>query len=228
MLWVVTVAPQRGNWGLNKVEAYDPATEQWEDKADMIRARKYFSACVVDGKIYVFGGAINCSSAWSTVEVYDPDTDNWTSGTDISTKWVMTAAASINENIYVSGGTFQICPPSVVKTVRVYNPAQDTLLALEIINRHNQQQPESFAISQNYPNPFNPSTTLKYGIPKESYITLKVYDILGREVATLVNKQQKAGYYEVDWNAANNSSGIYFYRIQAGDFAETKKMILMK
>jgi len=88
--------------------------------------------------------------------------------------------------------------------------------------------PTQYSLEQNYPNPFNPSTTLKYEIPKESYITLKVYDILGREVATLVNKQQKAGYYEIDWNAVNNSSGIYFYKIQAGDFLETKKMILMK
>ena len=88
--------------------------------------------------------------------------------------------------------------------------------------------PDIFELSQNYPNPFNPSTTLKYEIPKESYITLKVYDILGREVAILVNEQQKAGYYEVDWNAVNNSSGVYFYKIQAGQFVETKKMVLMK
>ena len=96
---------------------------------------------------------------------------------------------------------------------------------------------------QNYPNPFNPSTTIEYQIPDqirndktavaqsgvgESYVTLKIYDILGREVATLVNEQQKAGYYEVKWNAVNNSSGVYFYKIQAGDFVDTKKMILMK
>ena len=88
--------------------------------------------------------------------------------------------------------------------------------------------PNEYSLTQNYPNPFNPSTTLKYEIPKESYITLKVYDILGREVATLVNEQQKAGYYEVEWDAVNNSSGIYFYRIQAGEFVGTKKMMLVK
>ena len=88
--------------------------------------------------------------------------------------------------------------------------------------------PDEYRLEQNYPNPFNPSTTLKYEIPKESYITLKVYDILGREVATLVNKEQKAGYYEVDWNAVSNSSGVYFYRIQAGEFVETKKMVLLR
>jgi len=88
--------------------------------------------------------------------------------------------------------------------------------------------PKEFALGQNYPNPFNPSTTFKYEIPKESYITLKVYDILGREVTTLVNEQQRAGYYEIDWNAVNNSSGVYFYKIQAGDYVDTKKMILLR
>ena len=61
-----------------------------------------------------------------------------------------------------------------------------------------------------------------------THVALKVYDILGGEVGTSVNRQQKAGYYEIDWNAANNSSGVYFYSIQAGDFVETKKMVLMK
>ena len=65
-------------------------------------------------------------------------------------------------------------------------------------------------------------------MPEQGQVELKVYDVLGREVATLVNEQQRAGYYEVDWNAANNSSGVYFYKIQAGDFVDTKKMILMK
>ena len=61
-----------------------------------------------------------------------------------------------------------------------------------------------------------------------THVVLKVYDILGREVATIVNEQQKAGYYEIDWNAVNNSSGVYFYRIQAGDFVDTKKMVLLR
>jgi len=94
--------------------------------------------------------------------------------------------------------------------------------------------PKEFALAQNYPNPFNPSTTIKYEIPSVasgfslSNVTLKVYDILGREVATLVNQQQKAGYYEVNWDAGNNSSGIYFYKLHAGSFVETKKMILLR
>jgi hypothetical protein len=93
-----------------------------------------------------------------------------------------------------------------------------------------------FVLEQNYPNPFNPSTKIRYSIPtviaseakQSSLVTLKVYDVLGNEVATLVNEEQSAGSYEVDFNAARLSSGIYFYKLHAGLFVETKKMILLK
>jgi len=85
-----------------------------------------------------------------------------------------------------------------------------------------------FQLEQNYPNPFNPYTTIKYSIPNQSNVTIKVYDLLGREIATLVNEEKLAGEYEVEFNAAKLSSGIYLYKIQAGDFISTKKMILIK
>ncbi len=94
--------------------------------------------------------------------------------------------------------------------------------------------PKEFVLNQNYPNPFNPTTTIKYSIPEiatlnaTTAVSLKVYDILGREVATLVNKNQKAGNYEVVFNASNLTSGTYFYRITAGDFSKTMKLILLK
>ena len=85
-----------------------------------------------------------------------------------------------------------------------------------------------FSLGQNYPNPFNPSTTIKYSIPTSEFVTLKVYDVLGEEVTTLVNEDKPAGSYEVEVNTAGLSSGIYFYKLQSGSFVETKKMILMK
>lgn len=88
--------------------------------------------------------------------------------------------------------------------------------------------PNKFALDQNYPNPFNPSTTIKYSIPKMSFVTIKIYDVLGREVQTLINEQKSAGNYSAVFNANNFPSGIYFYRIQAGDFVQTKKMVLLK
>ncbi|NWG28045.1 MAG: TIGR03790 family protein [Ignavibacteriaceae bacterium] len=90
------------------------------------------------------------------------------------------------------------------------------------------QVPNKFELYQNYPNPFNPVTTIKYDIIKSKDVKLAVYDILGREVATLVNEQQQPGSYEVKFDASNVSSGIYFYQLKAGDFIDTKKMILIK
>jgi hypothetical protein len=88
--------------------------------------------------------------------------------------------------------------------------------------------PVEYALKQNYPNPFNPVTTIKYQIPAMSFVTLKVYDVLGSEIITLVNEEKPVGSYEVTFNAVELPSGIYFYRLQAGDFVETKKMVLMK
>jgi len=88
--------------------------------------------------------------------------------------------------------------------------------------------PAKYTLSQNYPNPFNPSTVISYSIPKESRVTLKVYNVLGKEVATLVNSNQKAGEYKMQFNASKLATGVYFYTISAGDFVNTKKMLLIK
>ncbi|MCW9095100.1 MAG: T9SS type A sorting domain-containing protein [Ignavibacteriaceae bacterium] len=92
----------------------------------------------------------------------------------------------------------------------------------------NELNPTAFKLYDNYPNPFNPSTTLRYSIPEASFTTLKVYDELGKEVATLVNETKSAGTYEVEFSAKDLASGIYYYTLQAGSFSKTNKMILMK
>ncbi|PKL90443.1 MAG: hypothetical protein CVV23_00385 [Ignavibacteriae bacterium HGW-Ignavibacteriae-2] len=88
--------------------------------------------------------------------------------------------------------------------------------------------PDSFVLHQNYPNPFNPKSIIKYEISKTGYVTLGVYDILGKEITTLVNEIKSPGYYEVIFNGANLSSGTYFYRLQTGEFFSSKKMSLIK
>jgi hypothetical protein len=95
---------------------------------------------------------------------------------------------------------------------------------------------KSFNLSQNFPNPFNPSTKIKYSIPQTSNVVVKVFDILGNEIETLVNEEKQTGTYEITWYAENLPSGVYFYRIQTGDpstssghsFVETKKMVLLR
>jgi hypothetical protein len=87
---------------------------------------------------------------------------------------------------------------------------------------------DNYELYQNYPNPFNPLTTINYNIPRSGITTLKVYDVLGKEVVTLVNEYQNAGFKTVQFNGSNLSSGIYFYKVSAGDFNKVMKMILVK
>ncbi len=88
--------------------------------------------------------------------------------------------------------------------------------------------PERFALNQNYPNPFNPTTTIEYQIPRRSHVLLEIYDILGNKIRTLVNEEESSGYYKINFNASNLPSGVYLYRIVAGNFNQTKKLILLK
>lgn len=88
--------------------------------------------------------------------------------------------------------------------------------------------PLKFDLYQNYPNPFNPVTIIKYDIVKVQDVKVTIYDILGREVKTLVNEQQQPGSYTIKWDASNVSSGVYFYQLKSKDYINTKKMILLK
>ena len=88
--------------------------------------------------------------------------------------------------------------------------------------------PDQFGLHQNYPNPFNPTTVIAYELPKEGSVSLKVFDVLGREIRTLEMGRQTAGLHSVNFNAEELPSGVYFYRLQAGSFGETKKMVILK
>ncbi len=88
--------------------------------------------------------------------------------------------------------------------------------------------PEDYSLSQNYPNPFNPTTTIEFSIPQASYVTLEVFNSIGERLGELISKELSSGSYNYKWNASNLTSGIYIYKLQAGDFIQTKKMVLMK
>ncbi len=102
----------------------------------------------------------------------------------------------------------------------------DMVTAVE--DKNSTKQPSNFALHQNYPNPFNPTTTLSFAISYSSLVTLKVFDVLGKEIAVLVNENKPAGNYGVNFDASELSSGIYFYKLQAGNFSSTKKMVLTR
>ncbi|MFZ2325184.1 MAG: T9SS type A sorting domain-containing protein, partial [Ignavibacteriaceae bacterium] len=88
--------------------------------------------------------------------------------------------------------------------------------------------PDKYALDQNYPNPFNPSTTIKYQLPQDGFVTLKIYDILGKEIIALINEEKPAGKYEVNFNASQLASGVYIYKLQSGSFTASKKLMLLK
>jgi N-acetylneuraminic acid mutarotase len=215
--------------GLRTVEAYDPATNTWSSKADMITQRKLMAVCVLNGMIYVFGGAMgNTTGVLSSVEAYDPEADTWTEITDMPVSLVQHGGTVLGGKAYLSGG---ILTPGVwsssTKTMYEYNPDHDSTWT-EVIDENIRQQPERLSLYPNYPNPFNPSTTIRYTIPKSSEVTLTIYDLLGMEIETLVNRVQIPGEYSVIWNGQSYASGIYICRLRAGDFTETRKLVLQK
>ena len=118
--------------------------------------------------------------------------------------------------------------------IRIYNrplsagEVNDIYNQVTSVGNNANKLPDEFALSQNYPNPFNPSTKISYSIPFFSNVIIKVFDVLGNEIETLVNEEKSVGNYEVEFNASNLSSGVYFYQLQAGTFIETKKMVLLR
>ncbi len=115
-------------------------------------------------------------------------------------------------------------PASNIVVTNVSGASPEKIIA----NPTSESVPTEYSLQQNYPNPFNPSTKISYSIKEEGLITLKVYDVLGIEVATLVNESKPAGIYEVEFNASQLPSGMYIYKLQAGSFTDVKKMLLTK
>jgi len=110
-------------------------------------------------------------------------------------------------------------------TTRVYKKVVSTGI---VDQRGGSEAPEAYELMQSYPNPFNPSTTIRYAVPIRSHVTLTVFNTLGQAVAGLVNGDIDAGYHEVKFNAVNLASGVYYYRLTAGDFVQTRKFSLVK
>ncbi|MEW5799566.1 MAG: T9SS type A sorting domain-containing protein [Bacteroidota bacterium] len=129
--------------------------------------------------------------------------------------------SSVTGIIHFSGGRYKVTP-------RTNDDYQGFTGTLGVRISRGITVPDVYALDQNYPNPFNPTTSLRYSIPHASHVTLKVFNVIGQEVSTLVNEQQKSGVYTVAFDASKLASGMYLYRITAGNFVQTKKMILVK
>lgn len=148
--------------------------------------------------------------------------------------WLATGAwyDIFDQTVYTAGDTIVASFTTPAYTARVFSNRSNTSLGIPG-SKELSEVPKQFSLHQNYPNPFNPSTTIKYEVPRESFVSLKIYGILGNEIATLEEGYKKQGYYSVQWNGRNQAgrevaSGIYLVRLQAGTFLEVKKMILLR
>ena len=141
--------------------------------------------------------------------------ENWVFQESNTTRRLLTVFF-VNDNIGWAVGEYG----TIIKTV--------TGGITNVKNESTNDNPSVLALYQNYPNPFNPTTTISYQIPELSSVSLKVYDVLGKEITTLVNEEKPIGRYEITFNVAELPSGIYFYQLRAGSFVEIKKMILLK
>ena len=199
---------------------------------------------VINPCTFAFGtvnGGVNCSG----VNPY-----LWFSGDPVSNiGWIETVAGDLRNIVSTGKFTLEVNKPIDIWVGYVVGQGSNALNSISVARDYAQNVQTYFntnftngtvsdvddfsavteySLSQNYPNPFNPSTNIQYAISSTQFVTLKVYDLLGREVATLVNEEKTTGSYEVEFNGNNLTSGIYFYKLQAGSFVETKKMILIK
>ena len=175
-----------------------------------------FSGTLLTG-IHQISGAV--------IDIYDA---NILEGPPSAYRWLGSTTTDAN-GIFA----FDITDPlveavSVTASTSASGTSSFAFLQLVTDVENEEQLPVEFSLSQNYPNPFNPSTKIRYSLPKVSFATIKVYDMLGNEVMTLINEEQSAGNYEVDFDASGLSSGMYFYTLQTDSFLETKKMLLLK
>ncbi|MCX6163295.1 MAG: T9SS type A sorting domain-containing protein, partial [Ignavibacteriae bacterium] len=148
-------------------------------------------------------------------------------------KIITTTNGGVNWIIHSTGSTIELWSVDFPSDTTGYAIGTNVVLkttngGVTFVAGQSNNIPDEFKLFQNYPNPFNPRTNIKYQITNNSFVNLKVFDVLGKEVATLVNQNLQPGEYEVNFNSSDLTSGIYFYKLKSGDFSEIKKMLLIK
>ncbi len=196
----------------NDIQEYDPRTNTWTSKTPMPTPWTNLSAIAHNGKIYVFGGN-------AMARVYDISSDSWQ---DIISNHDSSDAFSVclyNNTIYRFGGGGWGPTKNIV---------QCASLTIIPVKENTSVISSNFALHQNYPNPFNSTTTIEFEISERASVNLIVYDILGREIEKLVDKELEPGRYKVNFNVVNLPSGVYFYTLKTAKFTQTNKMLLIK
>jgi hypothetical protein len=221
-----------GAMGAQSAYIFKKENTSWSEEQKLIASdgssgRDYFGASVSIWEDYVVIGAPGDDSSSGSAYIFNYSGSNWVERTKLTApdrikNDIFGVSASISGNNIIIGVAGDDDNGENSGSAYIYNGF--------VVGIENEQTeiPISFKLEQNFPNPFNPSTIIKFSLPSSSYATLKIYNAIGEEVASLLDKDLTTGIYEIEWSAAGLPSGIYFYRLQAGDFLETKKMILMK
>jgi N-acetylneuraminic acid mutarotase len=225
------------NWKITgKVEMYDPNSDSWEEKEEMPYPSIGISV-IHNEKILVFGGDTGVfedrkSTGSNLIQEYDPVENKWEIKHGMPFKR-SAMAVKVGKYVYIIGGAensrnFDEPVLSEVwrfnlDSLKPYDPAIDPFLPTGV---EKNKIRNNLTLHQNYPNPFREYTQIKYDLQRTGEVKLQVFNFLGQEIATLLNKYQSPGSYEITWNAKDVKPGIYFVKLKAGDFAETKKVVV--
>jgi hypothetical protein len=227
-VFVGGVFTSAGGVSANRVARFNTLTNTWSSlgTGSSNGVNYWVNALAVVGNEVFVGGTFTQAGGVSAngVARFNTQTNTWSTlgtGSSNGVSGSVFALAVVGNEVFV-GGNFTSAGGVSANRVARWNSGTSRVEQLS------PTAPKTFLLEQNYPNPFNPSTTIRYQLPVASEVKLEVYDVLGKKIATLVNERQSAGSYQVVWNASGLSSGTYFYRLQAGTFVETKKMIMVK
>lgn len=201
---------------------FNTVTHTYEEvPINLLRPRAYGRAVrISDDEIMILGGKNENSNALRTTEIFKVQPGGYTIRTApsfvVPRAYLM--AEILNGKLYIFGGSDQ--SQNIVHSIEVY----DSTVSVQETN----VQPQTFSLAQNFPNPFNPATTIQYTLTSAAMVTLKIYSMEGKEIATVVNRKEQSGEHFVQWSADGWESGIYFYRIVVGEQSATKKMVFIK
>ncbi len=217
-IWTTVAYSDSGSYAANIVNDSIEAKFYSNDIGFYFDLFSYDGLVIDENNVKYFGSTnglmiLQADGEWTKLEfTADPHPNLWFKNGYVDSKNNKIYALSFNDSAKTNYGLLFYNEDSVVITDVNYE---------KILPGH-------FNLSQNFPNPFNPSTIIKYAIPQKGLVQIKVFDILGNEIKTLVNEEKAAGSYEVKFNAVNLSSGVYLYRITSGNFSETNKMVLLR
>jgi hypothetical protein len=226
-------------------KTYNSTTRQLQVTANVTSLRQIDTACNINFVItedHIWCSQVNngqcvtcsnCEHNWTVRNMVNGatgevlSTGTWAANTVKTASWTTTldngwVEGNCNANVFVYFVSGTLSTGSYIQQTKV----QGVTTPLGV--SHNNEIPKDYSLSQNYPNPFNPTTNIHFSIPKDGNVSLKIYDMIGNEISTIVNGLVKAGSYNVDVDASSWASGVYFYKLVSGNYSATKKMMLIK